>query len=68
MGFDLRATTHHFLLFSDGGAVDVGVNDPADTANRDAIRGHLPHIAAMFAAGNFAAPMLVHDSTDGSRR
>jgi hypothetical protein len=62
MGFDQARTTHHFLLFNDGGAIDVSVNDPADTKTRDAIRSHLPHIAMMFGAGNFEAPMLVHDS------
>ena len=62
MGFDRAHTTHHFLLFSDGGAIDVSVNDSADTKNRDAIRTHLPHIAMMFGEGNFDAPMLVHDS------
>ena len=62
MGFDQARTTHHFLLFTDGGAIDVSVNDPADTKNRDAIRSHLPHIAAMFGQGDFEAPMLVHDS------
>ena len=60
MGFDQQKTTHHFLLFEDGGAIDVGVKDPADRANRDAIRGHLPHIAMMFGDGDFSAPMLVH--------
>jgi hypothetical protein len=64
MGFDQARTTHHFLLFSDGGAIDVNVSDPADTKNRDAIRSHLPHIAMMFGDGNFDAPMLVHDSTN----
>ena len=64
MGFDQKRTAHHFLLFSDGGAIDVSVNDPADTKNRDAIRSHLPHIATMFGAGNFDAPMLVHDSAN----
>jgi hypothetical protein len=64
MGFDQGATTHHFLLFTDGGAIDVGANDAADAKNRDAIRSHLPHIAMMFGGGDFAAPMLVHDSTD----
>ena len=63
MGFDQKKTTHHFLLFTDGGAIDVAANDASDTASRDAIRAHLPHIATMFGAGNFAAPMLVHDST-----
>jgi hypothetical protein len=60
VGFDQARTSHHFLLFNDGGAVDVSVNDSADTKNRDAI--HLPHIAMMFGEGNFDAPMLVHDS------
>ena len=62
MGFDQARTTHHFLLFNDGGAIDISVNDPADTKNRDAIRSHLPHITMMFGDGNFDAPMLVHDS------
>jgi hypothetical protein len=45
MGFDQARTTHHFLLFNDGGAIEVSVNDSADMKNRDAIRSHLPHIA-----------------------
>ena len=62
MGFSQARTTHHFLLFADGGAIEVSVNDLADTKDRDAIRSHLPHIAMMFGEGNFDAPMLVHDS------
>jgi hypothetical protein len=62
MGFDQTRTTHHFLLFTDGGAIEVSVNDAADAKNRDAIRSHLPHIAKMFGDGDFDAPMLVHDS------
>ena len=62
MGFDQARTTHHFLLFDDGGAIEVSVNDATDTKNRDAIRSHLRHIAMMFGEGNFDAPMLVHDS------
>jgi hypothetical protein len=62
MGFDQERTVHHFLLLADGGAIDVGVRNLSDTTNRDAIRSHLPHIAAMFGDGNFEAPMLVHDS------
>ena len=62
MGFDQDKTTHHFLLFDDGGAIDVSVKDESDTTNRDAIRAHLPHIAEMFGAGNFEAPMFVHDT------
>src|SRR5262245_55382074 len=62
MGFDQQLTTHHFLLFKDGGAIDVSVKNASDAKNRDAIRSHLPHIASMFGTGNFDAPMLVHDS------
>ena len=60
MGFDQTRTTHHFLLFPDGGAIDVLANDASDRESRDAIRSHLPHIASMFGEGNFSAPMLVH--------
>lgn len=62
MGFDQDKTTHHFLLYDDGGAIDISVKDAADVKNRDAIRSHLPHIASMFAGGDFDVPMLVHDS------
>src|SRR4026208_1761406 len=63
MGFGQRRTAPHFLLFRDGGAIEVTVKDSADTTNRDAIRSHLPHIAMMFGQGRFDAPMLVHDSS-----
>jgi hypothetical protein len=62
MGFDQDKTTHHFYLYTDGGAVDVSVNDPKDKTNLDGIRQHLPHIAMMFGQGNFDAPMMVHDT------
>ena len=61
MGFDHNLTTHHFLLKSDGGVIQVEANDKADTPSRDQIRKHLGHIARMFGAGNFSAPMLVHE-------
>ena len=61
MGFSHEKTTHHFRLFADGGAIEVEANDPKDTASRDLIRAHLGHIAQMFAAGDFNAPMLIHD-------
>ena len=61
MGFDHTKTTHHFLLRLDGGFVEVAANSPDDTDSRDQIRMHLGHIAKMFAAGNFKAPMLIHD-------
>jgi hypothetical protein len=61
MGFSHEKTTHHFRLTKTGGAIEVSANDPADRESRDAIRGHLAHIATMFAAGDFDAPMLIHD-------
>jgi hypothetical protein len=64
MGFDQGKTAHHFLVYEDGGAIDVAVNDTADTNDLAAIRSHLPHIAMMFGEGNFDAPMLVHDTKD----
>jgi TusA-related sulfurtransferase len=61
MGFPHDKTTHHFRLLSDGGAIEVTANDPNDKANISAIRTHLPHIAMMFADGDFSTPMFVHD-------
>ena len=61
MGFDHTKTTHHFRLLADGGSIEVGANSPQDTEAREQIRMHLGHIAKMFAAGNFKAPMLIHD-------
>ena len=60
MGFDQDDTTHHFLLYQDGGAIDVVVKNMADAANRDAIRMHLPHIATLFSQGNFNLPHFIH--------
>lgn len=61
MGFDHVTTTHHFRLTPSGGAIEVTVNDAADRESRDAIRGHLGHIARKFSEGDFEAPMLIHD-------
>jgi hypothetical protein len=60
MGFSHDKTVHHFQLFADGGAIEAQVIDAQDTASRDAIRSHFTHIAKMFAAGDFTAPMLIH--------
>src|SRR5215831_3939699 len=60
MGFSHEKTTHHFRMFSDGGAIEVAANDAKDTDSRDQIRMHLSHIAGMFAGGNFNAQMLIH--------
>jgi hypothetical protein len=60
MGFSHDKATHHFRLYADGGAIEVGANDAKDTATRDAIQGHFMHIVKMFAAGDFTAPILIH--------
>ena len=62
MGFSQTTTTHHFLLKSDGGAIQVEANDPADAASRAQIQMHLAHIAKQFASGDFDIPMFVHDT------
>jgi hypothetical protein len=61
MGFDHERTTHHFLLSAAGGSIEVTANRAEDKESRDAIRGHLAHIAKMFSEGDFEAPMLIHD-------
>jgi hypothetical protein len=61
MGFDHDRTTHHFLLARDGGSIEIRANDGKDTESRDQIRLHLEHVAKMFAAGDFSAPMFIHD-------
>jgi len=64
MGFDQEKTAHHFLLYADGGAIEIAVKDASDTKDRDSIRSHLPHITMMFGDGDFDVPMLVHDTKD----
>ncbi len=61
MGFDQAATSHHFFLYEDGGAIEVTVKDRADKKNLDAIRSHLPHIVQSFGKGDFSDPAFVHD-------
>jgi hypothetical protein len=63
MGFSHEKTTHHFLLKSDGGVIQVEANDSTDNASRDQIRMHLKHIAKKFSEGDFAAPMFIHAQT-----
>jgi hypothetical protein len=62
MGFSQTATTHHFLLKSNGGVIQVEPNDSADTTNRNEVRMHLGHIAKAFQSGDFDIPMFVHDT------
>jgi hypothetical protein len=61
MGFPHDKTTHHFRMTTDGGAIEVAVNDSGDKANLEAIRSHLSHIAMMFGNGDFTSPMFIHD-------
>jgi hypothetical protein len=60
MGFSHEKTTHHFRLYSDGGAIEADANDVKDSASLEAIRSHFGHIVTLFAAGDFSAPMLIH--------
>lgn len=60
MGFSHEHTTHHFRLRVDGGDIEITTKAPDDPENADRIRGHLRHIARMFADGNFTAPFLIH--------
>ena len=62
MGFPHDATTHHFQMSQDGGAIEITVNDSKDVKNIQAIRSHLTHIATMFANGDFSIPMFVHSA------
>lgn len=63
MGFSHDKTTHHFLLFADGGEINVAADNAGDKASIEQIRMHLGHVVGMFSAGNFNAPMLIHDTT-----
>jgi hypothetical protein len=45
---------------TDGGAIEVTVNDSKDTQDVQAIHSHLAHIVTMFSNGDFSLPMFVH--------
>ncbi len=60
MGFDQDATVHHFVLYADGGAIDVAVTSPTDHENLQAVRQHLQQIAVLFKDGDFGKPALTH--------
>ena len=63
MGFDQDTSTHHFTLTSEGGRIDVAVNDPSNANGVGQIRMHLATIAGDFAEGNFGAPFATHGET-----
>jgi len=60
MGFSHSQTTHHFVLRTYGGDIDVSANDPNDSSSRDHIRHHLSMIKKKFSAGDFTDPMFIH--------
>ena len=60
MGFDQEATTHHFSLRPDGGAIEVIVKAGTDAALVAEVRNHLRSIASEFARGNFDTPFQTH--------
>ena len=62
MGFDQKATAHHFILTRDGGRIEVTARDAKDAASVKQVREHLQHIAVVFGQGDFALPGLVHDT------
>jgi hypothetical protein len=62
MGFSQEMTAHHFLLFKDGGAIEVEADNPDDAASKEAIRDHLVKIAGMFSEGDFQLPVLIHST------
>jgi hypothetical protein len=61
MGFPQDKTTHHFYLYTNGGAIQVEANSTTDAETTNQVQMHLGHIARMFADGNFEIPMLIHD-------
>ena len=60
MGFDQDKATHHFKLYTTGGAIEVVANDAADAATVGQIRAHLKEIAGQFAASDFGKPFATH--------
>jgi len=61
MGFSHEKTHHHFVLYEDGGAIQVLADSSTDKESVTAIRAHLAMIRDMFTSGNFNMPMFIHD-------
>jgi hypothetical protein len=59
-GMSHAATTHHFRILDDGGAIELTANDVNDTKSIEAIRAHLRTVAADFTKNDFAKPQFVH--------
>jgi hypothetical protein len=62
MGFDQQRTTHHFLIETNGGTIQVTAKDPQDRESEGQIRAHLQHIAHAFGTGDFSLPFFIHDT------
>lgn len=60
MGFDQERAVHQFLLYADGGSIDVSVRETTDHATLHAIRQHLQEITTLFKAGDFDKTALTH--------
>jgi len=60
MGFDQDKTTHHFRLYTTGGAIEVVANDATDAATVAQVRTHLKEIAGEFATADFGKPFATH--------
>ena len=60
MGFSQTATTHHFIITKDGGAIRITTNDANDTVDREKVRQHLKMIAEQFKSGIFTSPFAIH--------
>jgi len=61
MGFSHDKGLHHFVLYPDGGAIQLHAINSGDITTKEEIRTHLQHIAGMFSAGDFDVPMFIHD-------
>lgn len=59
MGVNQDSSHHRFVDLPDGGRIELQ-RDVPDAAGAARIRAHMHDIAAMFAAGDFRDPMLVH--------
>jgi hypothetical protein len=62
MGVDQYTSSHVFESLPDGGRITLE-RDVPDSAGVAAIRAHMRTIAERFAAGDFAIPGFVHDTT-----
>jgi len=59
-GMAAETSVHHFEITSRGGVIRLEAADATDESGRDQARGHLQHVAASFATGDFAMPMFIH--------